>query len=144
MDKFCLLVAIPCLRAPAKYDRFSVWCIYPGVYLKIRPMSYFHDGNLYDCTEELCHPSPKPGCFWSFFTPPGRTQRRIYDLFFVRVFLICTTVTAKSVTSIIFDQNNISTMSSAPPLQISKVDLYHRATRPLMSFVHGRSYGPDH
>ena len=35
-------------------------------------------------------------------------------------------------------------MSSAPPLQISKVDLYHQATRPLMSFVHGRSYGPDH
>jgi hypothetical protein len=30
---------------------------------------------------------------------PGRTQRRICDLFFVRVFLICTTVTAKSVTS---------------------------------------------
>ncbi len=68
-------------------------------YLKIRPMSYFHDGNLYDCAEELCHPSPKQGCFWSFFTPPGRTQRRIYDLFFVRVFLICTAVTAKSVTS---------------------------------------------
>ena len=35
-------------------------------------------------------------------------------------------------------------MSSAPPLQISKVDLYYQATRPLMSFVHGWSYGPDH
>ncbi len=30
MDEFCLLVAIPCLRAPAKYDRFSVWCLNPG------------------------------------------------------------------------------------------------------------------
>ena len=26
MDKFRLRVAIPRLRAPAKYDRFSVWC----------------------------------------------------------------------------------------------------------------------
>jgi hypothetical protein len=30
MDKFRLLVAIPCLRAPAKYDRFSVWCLNTG------------------------------------------------------------------------------------------------------------------
>ncbi len=30
MDEFCLLVAIPRLRAPAKYDRLSVWCLNPG------------------------------------------------------------------------------------------------------------------
>ncbi len=30
MDKFCLLVAIPSLRAPAKFDRFSVWFLNPG------------------------------------------------------------------------------------------------------------------
>ncbi len=26
-------------------------------------------------------PLPKTGVFWSFFTPPGCTQHRIYDLF---------------------------------------------------------------
>ncbi len=89
-------------------------------------------------------PLPKTGVFLEFFYTPRSYTASYLRLFFGRVFLICTTVTTKSVTSIIFDQNNISTMSFAPPLQISKVDLYHRATRPLMSFVHGRSYGPDH
>jgi hypothetical protein len=31
MDDFCLLVAIPRLREPAKYDRFSVWFLNPGL-----------------------------------------------------------------------------------------------------------------
>jgi hypothetical protein len=30
MDKVRLLVAIPRLREPAKYDRFSVWFLNPG------------------------------------------------------------------------------------------------------------------
>ncbi len=30
MDKFRLLVAMPCLRALAKYDIFSVWCLNLG------------------------------------------------------------------------------------------------------------------
>ena len=33
---------------------------------------------------------------------------------------------------------------SSEPVQKSKVDVYHQAMRPLMSFVHGREYRPGH
>ena len=55
-------------------------------------MSYFHKGNRRNSDT----PSKKLGCFDGVSLPPDRTQRRIYDLFFVRAFAICTTVTEKN------------------------------------------------
>ncbi len=91
MDEFCLLVAIPRLRAPAKYDRFSVWCLNPGVILKIRPKSYFHEGRRMSAQRNFDTPPKNWGIFKVVPPRHGRTQLRIYDLFFVRGFVVCTT-----------------------------------------------------
>ncbi len=61
---------------------------YNCVILKIRPKLYFHEGRCMSAQRNFDTP-PKN---WGIFrvVPPwhGRTQRRIYDLFFVRGFVV--------------------------------------------------------
>ncbi len=80
MGKFCLLVAIPCLRAPAKYDRFSVWCLNPVVILKIRPKSYFHEGRRMSAQRNFDSP-PKNWGIYTRFAWAGGT--------FFQIMLLC-------------------------------------------------------
>jgi len=47
-------------------------------------MSYFYDGRRTSIQRNLNTPPKKPGYFYGSCTRPGRTQGRIYDLFFVR------------------------------------------------------------
>ena len=59
-------------------------------------MSYFHKGNRMPLHRNTNTPPPQNGVFYGIYLPPGRTQRRIYDHFFVSVVSICTTLTEKS------------------------------------------------
>ncbi len=59
--------------------------------LKIRPKSYFREGRRMSAQRNFDTPPKNLGIFRVVTPRHGRTQRRIYDLFFVRGFLVCTT-----------------------------------------------------
>ncbi len=64
---------------------------YNCVILKIRPKSYFHERRSMSAQRNFDTPARNWGVFRVVPPSHGRTQRRIYDLFFVRGFLVCTT-----------------------------------------------------
>ena len=109
----------------------------------------FPQGTSYVPTEELEYSFSKTGVFGGKLCPHRScTQGRFYNLFLVWQLKFCTTMTYASHTrkqlwsSPSSHEKKIPTM---PRVQLGKVDSYHRATRPLMSFVHaGREYQPSH
>ncbi len=64
---------------------------YSCVILKIRPKSYFQEGRRMSAQRNFDTPPKNWGIFRVVPPRHGCTQRRIYDLFFVRGFVVCST-----------------------------------------------------